>query len=95
MTIILYSKDPFGNFFSDKELYNTILHEIGHALGIMGHSYSSEDLMYMATDNDSNFYAPYRSSFQYLSSKDINTIKLLYKMFPDISNTRYFLHYIN
>ena len=87
MTIILYSKDPFGNFFSDKELYNTILHEIGHALGIMGHSYSSEDLMYMATDNDSNFYAPYRSSFQYLPSKDINTIKLLYKMFPDISNT--------
>ena len=87
MTIILYSKDPFGNFFSDKELYNTILHEIGHALGIMGHSYSSEDLMYMATDNNSNFYAPYRSSFQYLSSKDINTIKLLYKMFPNITNT--------
>lgn len=87
MTIILYAKDPFGNFFSDKELYNTILHEIGHALGIMGHSYSSEDLMFMATDSDNNFYAPYRSSFQYLSSKDINTIKLLYKMFPNITNT--------
>ncbi len=87
MTIILYAKDPFGNFFSDKELYNTILHEIGHALGIMGHSYSSEDLMFMATDSDDNFYAPYRSSFQYLSSKDINTIKLLYKMFPNITNT--------
>lgn len=87
MTIVLYSNDPYGNFFSDKELYNTILHEIGHALGIMGHSYSSEDLMYMATDNDSNFYAPYRSSFQYLSSKDINTVKLLYKMFPNITNT--------
>ena len=87
MTIILYSNDPYGNFFSDKELYNTILHEIGHALGIMGHSYSSEDLMYMATENDNNYYAPYRSSFQYLSSKDINTIKLLYKMFPNITNT--------
>lgn len=87
MTIVLYSNDPNGNFFSDKELYNTILHEIGHALGIMGHSYSSEDLMYMATENDNNYYAPYRSSFQYLSSKDINTIKLLYKMFPNITNT--------
>lgn len=87
MTIVLYAKDPFGNFFSDKELYNTILHEIGHALGIMGHSYSSEDLMYMATEDENNFYAPYRSSFQYLSSKDINTIKLLYKLFPTISNT--------
>ena len=86
MTISLYDKDPYGNYFSDKELYNTILHEIGHALGIMGHSYSSEDLMYMTTEN-SSFYSPYRSSFQYLSSKDINTIKLLYKLIPDITNT--------
>lgn len=85
MTIVLYAKDPYGNFFSDKELYNTILHEIGHALGIMGHSYSSEDLMYMASEK--TFYSPYRSSFQYLSSKDINTLKLLYKLVPDVTNT--------
>lgn len=87
MTITLYDKDPYGNYFSDKELYNTILHEIGHALGIMGHSYSSEDLMYMTTETSSSFYAPYRSSFQYLSSQDINTIRLLYKLIPDITNT--------
>lgn len=86
MTITLYATDPQGNYFSDKELYNTILHEIGHALGVMGHSYSSEDLMYMTTDNGS-YYAPYRSSFQYISSKDINTMKLLYKIKPTISNT--------
>lgn len=86
MTIILYSKDPNGNFFSDKELYNTILHEIGHALGIMGHSYSSDDLMYMSSENNT-FYSPYHSSFQYLSSKDINTIKLLYKLIPTITNS--------
>ena len=42
--------------------------------------------MYMASDNN-NFYTPYRSSFQYLSSKDINTIKLLYKLIPDITNS--------
>lgn len=87
MTIVLYAKDPYGNFFSNKELYNTILHEIGHALGIMGHSYSSEDLMYMSSENSNNIYAKYRSSFQYLSSKDINTIKLLYKLMPTITNT--------
>ena len=81
MTIVLYDKDPYGNYFSDKELFNTILHEIGHSLGIMGHSYSSEDLMYMSKEGN-NFYSPYRSSFQYLSSKDINTIKLLYKLIP-------------
>lgn len=86
MNIVLYSKDPLGNFFSDKELYNTILHEIGHALGIMGHSYNSGDLMYMAADNN-KFYSQYRSSFQYLSSKDINTIKLLYKLTPNITNS--------
>lgn len=87
MTITLYAKDAYNNFFSDKELYNTILHEIGHALGIMGHSYSTEDLMYMATDNSSGFFAPYRSSFQYLSQQDLNTILLLYKLIPDICNT--------
>lgn len=87
MTIVLYAKDPYNNFFSDKELYNTILHEIGHALGIMGHSYSSEDLMYMSSENSNSIYAKYRSSFQYLSSKDINTIKLLYKLMPTITNT--------
>ncbi len=86
MNIVLYAKDPYGNFFSDKELFNTILHEIGHALGIMGHSYSSEDLMYMASGHNS-VYSPYRSSFQYLSSKDVNTIKLLYKLIPDITNS--------
>ena len=86
MTITLYTKDPNVNYFSDKELYNTILHEAGHALGIMGHSYSSDDLMYMATEG-SNFYTPYRSSFQYLSSQDINTIKLLYKLVPAITNS--------
>ena len=86
MTITLYTKDPNGNYFSDKELYNTILHEAGRALGIMGHSYSSDDLMYMATEG-SNFYTPYRSSFQYLSSQDINTIKLLYKLVPAITNS--------
>lgn len=87
MTITLYATDPNKNFFSDKELFNTILHEIGHALGIMGHSYSSEDLMYMSSENNT-FYTPYRSSFQYLSSKDINTVELLYKLLPTITNNK-------
>lgn len=86
MTITMYDKDANGNYFSDKEIYNTILHEIGHALGIMGHSYSSDDLMYMSSQKDPNF-TRYRSDFQFLSNKDINTINLLYKLIPDISNT--------
>lgn len=87
MTITMYDKDAYGNYFSDKELYNTVLHEIGHALGIMGHSYSTEDLMYMSNEEQQNsIYTRFRSSFQYISSKDINTVTLLYNLAPDISN---------
>lgn len=85
MTITMYDKDANGNYFSDKEIYNTVLHEIGHALGIMGHSYSSDDLMYMSTQPDT-MYTRYRSDFQYISQQDLNTVNLLYKMIPDISN---------
>ena len=85
MTITMYDKDANGNYFSDKELYNTVLHEIGHALGIMGHSYSSDDLMYISTKPEANL-TRYRSDFQYISEEDLNTINLLYKLIPDISN---------
>lgn len=88
MTITMYDKDAYGNYFSDKELYNTILHEIGHSLGIMGHSYSTDDLMYMSNEEQqqNSIYVRFRSSFQYISAKDINTIKLLYNLAPDITN---------
>lgn len=85
MTITMYDKDANGNYFSDKELYNTVLHEIGHALGIMGHSYSSDDLMYMSSQPEMNF-TRYRNNFQFISKDDLNTVNLLYKLIPDISN---------
>ena len=88
MTITLYDKDAYGNYFSDKELYNTILHEIGHALGIMGHSYSTDDLMYMSSrETQDKIFTRFRSSFQYLSAKDLNTLRLLYNMTPTITDT--------
>ena len=90
MVITIYDRDANGSFFSDKELYSTVLHEIGHALGIMGHSYSTDDLMYMSnqTNADSNrLFIKHRSAFQYISLKDISTLRMLYNMAPDISNT--------
>jgi len=90
MVITLYDKTASNSFFSDRELYNTVLHEIGHALGIMGHSYSTDDLMYMETDNENltnRLFIQYRSDFQYISRKDISTLKLLYNIVPNISNT--------
>lgn len=86
MNIVIYDKNPYGEFFSEKQLFNTILHEAGHALGIMGHSYNSNDIMYMESDHE-NIFLEDRSYFQYLSENDINTITLLYRLIPDITNS--------
>ena len=86
MTITIYDKNPRGEYFSDKEIYNTVLHELGHALGIMGHSYSSSDLMYQQTQNNRSIFALYREDFHYLSGNDVNTLKLLYMLEPTITD---------
>jgi len=82
MEITFYSKDPNGNFLSKNQVYNTALHEIAHALGLMGHSSNPNDLMYMTRDSASLS----KNSRTSISEADINTIKLLYKIKPDITN---------
>lgn len=47
----------------------TVVHEIGHAIGIAGHSPSNVDLMYES-----------KNSVVYLSRADINTIRLIYSL---------------
>ena len=84
MDITLYDKDPRGKYFSDQEIFNTILHEMGHALGIMGHSFNDNDIMHMSSESDD--FDIQKSSFQYLTYADRSTIKLLYRLLPDISN---------
>lgn len=86
MTITLYDKNPRGEYFSDKEIYNTVLHELGHALGIMGHSYSTDDLMYQETQNQDSIFAKYKEDFHYLSGSDVNTLHLLYMLEPTITD---------
>ena len=85
MHIILYDKDLTGMYFSDKEIFNTVLHELGHALGIMGHSYNSSDLMY-STKKQDDIYTSYKDYFHSLSNADINTIKLLYRLEPTMTD---------
>ncbi len=87
MTITIYDKNPIGEYFSDKEIYNTVLHELGHALGIMGHSYSTSDLMYMQAQGKDSIFTPYREDFHYLSGNDVNTLTLLYMLEPNITDT--------
>jgi hypothetical protein len=59
----------FGRSFSDTYTYKTCLHEVGHALGLQGHSRTASDIMF-ATLN------PYQ--VPYLTERDGNTIDALY-----------------
>ena len=86
MEITFYDANNLGQPFSEREIYNTSLHEIAHALGIMGHSYDKDDLMYMEYNSNENF-DKFRSDFQLISQTDLNTIGLLYKLIPEITNT--------
>ena len=67
------------NFRTENALYSTALHEIGHALGISGHSVNKEDIMYPVTRQDE----------AQISKNDINTLKLIYSIVPDVTNQNY------
>ncbi len=58
-----------GAVQSPTQIYTVVLHEVGHALGIKGHSSNKFDVMYPSDDNYRNV----------LSNRDINTVKELYK----------------
>jgi tetratricopeptide (TPR) repeat protein len=64
----LLTVDPFKDGpIGKNHLYNICLHEIGHALGLGGHSPHEEDIM-----------SPMLYTQQGLSARDINTILALY-----------------
>jgi tetratricopeptide (TPR) repeat protein len=69
-----------GASYSQTEIFSTILHELGHAFGLWGHSTKVSDIMY---DNDSG-KSP--NVYKGLSRRDVNTLKILYWLDPDISN---------
>lgn len=86
MDIVFFDSNNLGKPFGAREIYNTALHEIGHSLGIMGHSYNKDDLMYME-NNLSKDAGQFRSDYQLIAPTDLNTLKLLYRLIPDITNT--------
>lgn len=65
--IQILSKKPNSNKkITDSEVYRVVLHELGHALGIIGHSPNNNDVMFAS------------ESVNKLSLRDIATIKLMY-----------------
>ena len=82
MYIKFYIQDPDGNMFTKNQIYNTALHEIFHALGFMGHSYNSDNIMYLSKTSQTIL----NDSRLELTEADIMTLTLLYKIKPDITN---------
>ena len=77
--INLATYDMNNKFRKENDLYTTALHEIGHALGISGHSVDKKDIMYPVTQHEK----------AQISKSDINTLKLIYSIVPDITNKDY------
>lgn len=85
MDLTFYRTNPRNENFSALEVYNTALHELGHTMGLMGHSDNPSDLMFASKD-DNNYY--FRSENQYLTARDLKTLVLLYRLEPTITNTK-------
>lgn len=88
MNLTFYKTNPRNENFSEREVYNTALHELGHTLGLMGHSDNPADLMFASNENNQNMYVAYRSDFQYLTMRDLRTLALLYRLEPTITNVK-------
>lgn len=88
MTLTFYKTNPLGKALKPQEIYSTTLHETGHTLGIMGHSQNPSDIMFATKDSN----AHKRSIFGdlRLSKRDLNTLVLLYRTMPTITNSNDF-----
>lgn len=76
----LRTTDINNKTFSQQEIFATLLHEFGHVLGIWGHSASQADIMYDCESANSS------NSAKNLSIRDINTLRILYMLDPEVSN---------
>ena len=86
MILTFYRTNPKNQGFTPREVYNTALHEIGHTLGIMGHSDYPGDIMYSMKEDSNSMLSLYNTSDQALSMRDLKTLVLLYRIEPTISN---------
>lgn len=78
--IYLRAHEESGDFpYTDTAVKATCLHEIGHALGIVGHSLSVSDIMFFST--------PFADGERQLSKRDKNTLARLYCEPMDVNSS--------
>lgn len=82
MNLTFYRTNPRNEGFSKSEIFNTAVHEIGHTLGVMGHSDNPADVMFAQKD-DGTLYEEIKGN---LSISDVQTLVLLYRLEPSVSN---------
>lgn len=70
-TITITAYTPDGKPLPKEAVYHAMLHEIGHSIGIMGHSTDSNDIMSQGANH----------IIAHLSQRDKNTAKLLYRTY--------------
>ncbi len=81
VNINLNTRSMQGTYYPVDKFKTVAAHEIGHALGIWGHSYNPNDIMYETGD-----YITKVPTNKGLSKRDVNTLNLVYNMVPDVIN---------
>lgn len=79
MEINLKNVDKSGKEYTEGKLLTLAQHEIGHALGLWGHSADTNDIMYYSGD-----YVNADTYQKEITQRDVNTLLLIYKMIPDV-----------
>lgn len=83
MNIQIVTQNNLKQYFTKNEVATVVKHEIGHALGLWGHSKNINDIMYYSASDDFGFLG---TSAKDISPDDVNTLRLLYFLAPDITN---------
>lgn len=86
MKISVLVKNHLDTFFTPQQIKTLIAHEIGHSLGLWGHTKDNKTIMYYSLNNPYDYYENRIDTS--LNSKDTATLKILYLLAADITDNK-------